>query len=419
MNKKTLILMGSIALIVLVAAIAVSPKTQSTADAVAPAAKEKLYPGLIDQANDIARIDVTAGSVTMTTVRSGESWVSEGHNGYPASMEAVRKAILDLANMEKVEAKTSNPDNFETLEVREPSSVEGSASRLVKLTDSTGKVVAEAILGKSEYAAYEEPHQYVRKVGDNQVWLVKGSSTPPIEKNQWAQRQIIDIPQDRIKSVEIVHGDGERVFATRKNDSIKEFTIETMPEGRELKSQFMASDFSRVLGTIQLDDVAKHLDLELPVIPTATNTIETFDGLKILAAHYLKDDKKWTTIQANADGTWIDTENERRTKEAEEANAAMAAAGDSEGATPPQITANLIDKDKIAKEAADLNALAAGWAYQIPVFINDRLTRRNEYYLKELPAAPEPSAADSDTSPSVGEPEASGSTLPIPSLLNP
>ena len=108
----------------------------------------------------------------MTLARDKDAWTLADRGGYPAKAEAVRALLVKLAEAELVESKTRNKDRYALLELEDPAAKDAK-SRLLRLLDDKGGVIAEAIVGKKRFDAFggSKSGTYVRKPGDAQTWL--------------------------------------------------------------------------------------------------------------------------------------------------------------------------------------------------------------------------------------------------------
>ena len=78
----------------------------------------------------------------------------------------MRALLVKLAEAELVEGKTRNKDRYALLELEDPAAKDAK-SRLLRLLDDKGVVIAEAIVGKKRFDAFggSKSGTYVRKLG--------------------------------------------------------------------------------------------------------------------------------------------------------------------------------------------------------------------------------------------------------------
>ena len=80
---------------------------------------ERLFPDLLENADDVSEMTLQQRGQTSTFLRDGESWSLKESDGYPVHANLVNKVIFGLSNMELLEAKTKNPDRFKNLNLAE------------------------------------------------------------------------------------------------------------------------------------------------------------------------------------------------------------------------------------------------------------------------------------------------------------
>ncbi len=424
MNTKFLVTLGVIAVVLAAAGFVATGSKNKKLDVdkeVATVRKENFFPGLEEKLNDIAKIEVSDAKNKLTLVRKEETWTLEESAGYEAKLEPVRNLLMDLGNIKKLEAKTSSPDLYKRIDV-DDMKADGSNAKLVKLYDESGAEKASLIVGKDDYSSGDPgkgPNKYVRKPEDKQAWLVAGNVRLVVNQPSWLKSDFMDIAATRVKSTEILHKDGERVLAERADKNAVNFELKTLPAGREVKDASSPSEAGRILASVRFDEVKKREDLKLSDENTsATVRVETFDGLIVKAAIHHVDNKDYVVTSASVDEARITAENdakkadyELKKKAAEMASESAATKAEDakdgekkEGdaaatpeATPAPITVpepDIVDLDKIKKEAEDINKKLGDWAYVVPNYYRDRFTRKNEFFLKELKKEGEENAAE-------------------------
>lgn len=420
MNPKNLIIVGTAAVVLLGAALLLdrgngTPSTISKDGA--PNDAPLLFPGLADRMNDVTRVELADKNTTagLNLVRYDDYWGLEEKDGYPVQMNQVRQVIRSLAEMEKRERKTSNPELFDRLDVGEVGPE--SEARLVRLYGEGGDVIAAALLGRADFQAYTEPHQYVRLEGEDQVWLVKGRLSPPVAERSLLEANVLDVADDRPIRMEVRHADGEVLEATRESTDQTEFDFAGVPESRSLTAGWRRGEPGRLLQRVTLDDVMPLAEADLDGRNASTVTVDTVDGLRIVATAYLApeqepDARPLFTFEAAVNREQIEAENARRTAEAEEQREAAEAAAEESGQNTSTAVPepDLIDVEVMEEEAAEINRRVQGWVYTLPGHIESRMLRRLEYFLE-----PEEEKEEGDDAAATEETaeEVSAATLPM------
>ena len=101
-------------------------------------------------------------------MRSSKGGQLREKGGYPADTEKVRAALIGLSRLERVEAKTSNPDRYDRLGV----GGEGRPDSIVLGLQAGSESLATIILGRTDSGAANR--RYLRSEGEPGSWLVSG-----------------------------------------------------------------------------------------------------------------------------------------------------------------------------------------------------------------------------------------------------
>src|SRR5262249_50300288 len=184
-----------------VVAIATGDRTVSRA-----APGEAALPSLAGKLGEAASLRLQRSALELTFVRDGDSWFVAEKGNYPAAAK-VRQIVLGMADLALVEPKTQKADLYPRLEVDDPGK---GKSTLVTLKDKAGTPLAELIIGKRRYDRLGAGNDgiYVRKPGDTQAWLARGSLEFSHQLSSWLDRRVVDLPDKRIAKVTLAQPDG-------------------------------------------------------------------------------------------------------------------------------------------------------------------------------------------------------------------
>jgi hypothetical protein len=299
-----------------------------------------LFPGLAPQANRIARVEIKQGDKALVLARDKDAWSLADRGGFPAKPDAVRALLIKLAGTELVEPKTRNKDRYQLLELEDPSGKD-SKSRLVRLLDDKGGVIAETIVGKKRFDALggSKSATYVRKPGEAQTWLSNADLDVSLGLREWVQANVLDVPIAKIAKLTVdIPGEEPLVLARDTADATK-YTLVGMPEDKKLKEGAGLDSIARAAGNIELEDVRK-LSVAAPVpSDMSVAKIEADGGLGVT----LK-------LRKEGEDTWVSIE-------------AVGADGDAK------------------KTAEDIAKRAQGWEFKIPAYkAQSILKRRSDLY---------------------------------------
>lgn len=355
----------SVLIVVAVTAIAAALWTSSIREpsGAFDTAGTRLLPGLEDRLNDVSTVTLTGpGGVTIATLsRAGERWILAEKHGYRANVASLRELLLQLAQAELVEEKTSNPAYYSRLGVQDVESAEATGV----LVEIGGVDVPALIIGDQ---AGSRQGVYVRRAGEAASWLASGDIYVADDTGQWLDKDVIDVNASRIAEVEIRHPDGASVRLAKSAFGQPNFEVDNIPAGRELERDNIANPIGSVIQSLRFDDVLPAEDARIDESSATRTTFRAFDGLEITATVFARDDKYYAQFSAAADA-----ELARRYQPQPEAG---------EGEPPPPLPP-APDVSAVSAEAEEINRRLGGWVYEIPKFKYDYLARRMEDLLKD------------------------------------
>ncbi len=303
----------------------------------APVSGQLLLPDLASSVDQLTGVVIIgAGERTIATLeRQNDRWTVRERDGYPANVAQIRDTLSALAEARIVEPKTANERFYDRLGV-ESIALEDAAGTAVSLItgDETTTVIIGGIAATGQ--------RFVRLADVAESYQIDRDPAPASEIGSWLDTRIIDLPNDRVQQVTIRHaaandGADETLTLHRESAGQTNFTIEPIPDGRELLYPGVGNTVAGALRSLRMEDV------ERAGAMTANTVIEylTFDGLIIV-------------VEGMRDG--------------EQAFATFRAEVDADGAG-----------DMLAErraEAEAINARVAGWRYRLPGFQYDQIARR-------------------------------------------
>lgn len=372
MNSKTLVLLLVVAGATVVAATVALRAGGSHAEA--PTDKQKLLPGLAAKRNDVASIRVQRGSGGYVLRRVGDAWTLQDKGDYPVQIDMVRKTVLAMADATTIEAKTSDPARHAKLGV-EDFDAPDSKSVLVTLADKDGGEIAKLVLGKeAESSGMQGSGQrYVRKAGDAQSWLAALKVEIPETATDWLAKEILKVPQDRVRAIEIRQPDGETLLIDRPAAETKDFTLHGIPEGKEATYPTVANSLATGLEYVNLEDVspAAEVDFSTGAGPIARFT--TFDGLVVTVTTKDQDGKSYASFTASYEAP------------AEPVGPTPEPGADAAAAAKPAPRS----PEEVRREAEELNARLSKWAYVISSYSRSQFGKKLSELVKDkAPPAP-------------------------------
>ncbi|MGH8488438.1 MAG: DUF4340 domain-containing protein, partial [Gammaproteobacteria bacterium] len=322
-----------------------------------------VFADLLERVNDISKIEIKSKTEQTVLVKRGAAWEVENRGHFPALFEKVKGAVVSLAELQVIERKTANKELYSKLGVEDPASAAG-ASKLVTLLGRDGQALASLIIGNRSTS--KSAGTYVRPPDKPQALLVKGSLDVPANPMEWLVKDVAHIPSERIREV-VIQKPGQALVRVYKNDpKDADYTLDALPKGHKVKSQSTVNSLATSMEYLRFDDVTPRADLKLPADATVT-TLRTFDGLVAIVKSAIVNDKTRATVEFSFDAEAAKQAAPAAEKVAPEDGkpGAKAEAGGKKDAPAPSV----------AEEVKALSEKTAHWAYVLPSYKGDLLTK--------------------------------------------
>ena len=299
MHARSLILLASATAALVAIAIVVLASGDRGLSRAAPG--QSAFPALAARLGDVASVTVSRDGTTMTLVRDGDNWLVAEKGNYPANAAKISQIVRAMADLTLVEPKTQNPDLYPRLEIEDPGN---GKSTLVAVKDKSGGNLAQAIVGKRRYDRLGAGNDgvYLRKPGEAQSWLARGTLDPSGDAASWLDRQIIDISEKKIAKATLTQADGSKLVISRSAPEAK-FAVEDAPADAKFKGETATSGPATALETLDLDDVKPAGELPVPDKNVVTASFTTFDGLTVDLRLMERDKTDWIAISAAGSGS--------------------------------------------------------------------------------------------------------------------
>jgi uncharacterized protein DUF4340 len=298
MQQRGLILLAAATLALIVLAIVAIASGDRGVSRAPPG--ERALPALAAKLGEVGSVGIKRNALSLTFVRDGDNWFVAEKGNYPAAAGKVRQMVLAMADAVLVEPKTQKAEFYPRLDVEDPGS---GKSTFVTLKDKSGTTLAEMIIGKRRYDRLGTGTDgiYVRKLGDTQAWLARGSLEFSDQLSSWLDRRILDIPEKRIAKAILIQPDGTKLVISRAKPEDK-FTVEDTPADAKFKSETTTSEPAMALESLDLDDVRPVTEMPVPDKDAVAASFTTFDGLTVDVRLLDKDDMHWVALSAAGTG---------------------------------------------------------------------------------------------------------------------
>ena len=334
-------------------------------------ARTTLYPGLIDQLNDIARVNVRSVNKESALVRDGDVWKLENLDGYAAAFTNIKRTILQIADLDVIEAKTKLAKNYARIGVEDLES-DDATGKQIELLNEASEPIANLIVGNKSDAG-NQTRYYVRKHGDEQSWLVSGALEISSDPLKWVDTAIADIDTERVRQVSITAVAGDPILISKDDPKKNFFELANVPDGFKVKSKSTVSSIGAIMLNLDFADVAAASTLAEPE-PRRTLELQTFDGLIVNLQEFDYGDKVWVRFHFLYDPGIVVLEADEGETETSEDNTDLAEK----------------DKETVEQEAARLMERTALWAYELPSYKARTIDKSFEDLIEEIEPVDEP-----------------------------
>lgn len=299
-QRHLLILLAITALAVVLAVVSSisGPSTQSD-----PLVGALVFPDLGQQLGSVDRVTMVHGAQKVTLKRAANVWQVEDKGGWPADATHVRHLLLGLAELRYVEPKTREPTLYARLGVEDAGKPD-SKSTLVTVADAKGKLLADVIAGNSKYDELGggDDGLYVRRPGDVQSWLARGSLGLTGDNGIWLDKTLFDVPAAAIKEAVFIAADTQAVAIVRAAAGDKFRLASPIPKGKKLKDGDPLAEPAGALASLELADVQPAAAFAWPTTGVAHARFSTFDGLTVTLDIADRGKTSWVRIVAAGSG---------------------------------------------------------------------------------------------------------------------
>jgi hypothetical protein len=327
MSRQRLITLGIAAFLAIAGALYISTQRNLPRDPHG----SSLLPLLAAELDTVTSLSVRKGSATPTVTvhKQGEQWTVAERADYPADVLKLRKLLLALSDAKIREEKTSNPANYSIVGVEDPLKP-GASGAQIELMAQDGK--HDVIIGKSVGNG-----NFVRRAGENTSYVIEPAISLEAEPRFWIDTKLLDLPADKIQSIENKPATGPGYFLHRVPASsdkapvanipaptatpdaaapgaaapdaaasgspppAAKFVLDAVPAGRQAADQQTLAPSATLLSNLAIDDVSPAGDIDFSKPSTVTVTLS--DGSVVTLTGVVIDDKHWIQVSAPKDAS--------------------------------------------------------------------------------------------------------------------
>lgn len=349
------------ALTVAVAVWSTFERNRATASAKPPGS---LYPDLIGQVNDIARVNVRTPKLAFTILRGkGDSWSVKERGGYPVKFATIKQAVVGIASMRLLETKTAKPELHDRLFLKTPK--DGGRGTTIALANGAGQTIAAIVVGKTKVSPTqnEDGIHYVRRMDGPQSYLAAGRVEVWETIDRWLDDAMPIIPRKRVRAATTIQPGGARAGVERTDPDSRDFKIANIPPGMKPLHETAGNALGSALGFLNFEDVRRAERVDFNGANRAI--FKTFDGVTMKLSVIKRKDGHWLTLSANFDAADIRLGGLTKAQKK-----AMKSAADAKA------------------EVARINKRFGPWAYKMPAYkAKDFLTDASDLLVEDKDAS--------------------------------
>ncbi len=340
LNRRNLILLGGGAAGTLALALLLGP-TAPERSGPPGGAGTLAFPGLAEKLGNIARLELRKNDATLVVLRDGNRWLLPDKGNYPIRAERVRETLVGLTELRLLEQRTSDRTQLAQLGLDDPTNA-GSTAILLRGLDAAGAVVVELVVGRRRVRTQGNLPEsvYVRRPGETQAWLGEGRLALDTDPQLWVDRDIGNIPGDRLRRV-VVNRVTEGVLILERSGEADAKLRLVEPPNPPSQDEVALDEIGRSFEFLTFLDVKPAA--EAPGEALGEARFEFTNGLAVTVWPSKAGDTLWVRLKAEGD------------------------------------------------EAAAFNARWDGWAYQVGIWKEKAFAPKLEDLMeRERPAAPTP-----------------------------
>ncbi len=341
---------------------------------------QMMFADLKGQLDEIDRLAVRSKDAAFDIVKTARGdWLIPQKDNYPAAVNSVRAALLALSELELVEPKTTRPARYPALGLGAPQDggrgIEFSVWR-------GGQELASLVVGDRQQARTSDGRAqfYVRTPAVEQTWMARGRLDVKPLAIDWMTRSVLALSRADIAAFELAPPEGAAYKLFRPSPDETDVALENPPQGRTPQPAYTlnASAFAPV--GLLVEDVRRADEVDFSSGTVARVVYTTFGGIVLELELAARDEKYWMKAVAAPMPAPSTAEPAQQLSDETPEKGAEADVFDGEGVSEVEDAG--ASAAKTENEAAALNRRLAGWAFAIPKYKYDQMTKPLEDLLE-------------------------------------
>lgn len=380
MNNKVIALLV-VAFVVLWGVFVVTPSVYDSPETVA-------HRALFDdvRAEQIQKLQIEQGSDKVLLELHDGVWTVPSRGHYHANPSKVRSTLLKVVGLDVTQEVTENPENFGQLGVGDDAAAQGKL--VVSLMDKDDKVLGSLIVGdfrkkRSDANVLAPQGQYIRRAGDNTVYLIGEPITLSSKLVDWLDTNLANVLQSQVQSImqqSVSNGETQAQFelVRAKNapppaegaaPTPPKFELKDAAEG-EAPNELRISQLATGLENLRFNDVFKKGDSSIEGLTFDMRTsYGLHNGVRYIVDTAQRGDQYFAAISVEFD----------------EAAAAAAADAEKQDAASEGASQSSAPRMSTPEEAKKLAEQYAGWVYELPKYLGQKFRHTRADLMQKTP----------------------------------
>lgn len=251
---------------------------------------ERLFPDLAARADEIARIEMRDGDMTMT-VEARDGRFVDARSGFPVDIATLRALVTSLGSLEIAERKTDDPARHRQLDLAGWDAETGAGAEIT-LIDSDRDILAAIVAGRRDITlGGASGGQFVRRGGEAQAWLVSGRVEAPTRRRGWFDATLHEGDPADITRATLTPADAAPIVLERQDGTL---AMTSPPPPGRIADDARIGRLARAIAGLDFDDV---LPDNYEALAGTRLDAETATGLRLTLVE--------VAIPADEEGTWV------------------------------------------------------------------------------------------------------------------
>jgi len=254
-----------------------------------PRTGDPVFPGLMSETGSAPTIRVTTADTSYTLKKSPMGWGMVEAGGYAVREDRMAALAEGLSQISWGKPMTRDPAKFERISLSDPR--ENGSGALVEIIGEDGEAKGALITGTKDQFTYG------RLPSDEALtFRIDGELPPFYTKQAWLDLDVVDIPQEVIKSVRLTRGPDSLYLERPTGGGPRTFRPAPPNQNDRLVSRLAAAGPALAITRLYPVDVKPVTELTTKAI--ARHITVTHDALEVDVQAHVEPDGYYITLRA-------------------------------------------------------------------------------------------------------------------------